>query len=436
MRLVPRGTLIVFLALPVVLSAVCLLRPEMLSAVLLLDALIALIALFDAILARRPLIAVDLEAPDVLSLGRPNVVRAELRSSARRKLDVLLTQDMFDDGEAPDLPVALTLEARGSAATSWKIVPHRRGAHLLGPVVVRYPTPLGLFFRQLALGDPRPVRVYPDLASLRTYDLLARQDREHGLLRTARRQGGESEFERLREYTRDDEYRAIDWRATARSRKLIVRQYQVESNQSLMLVLDAGRLMTVVAHGMPLFDHALNASLLLAHVAATRGDRIGLLGFDSEVRAFVSPSGGPAAERRLIKVTYDLHARLVESDYDGAFRTLAIRVRKRSLAVFFTQVVDDTAAQSVLARTRSLLPTHLPLVVLLRDTEVEGLVADRNRAASSLYVKAAAAEELRRRDGFARELGRAGVLVLPVRAAELTPALVNRYLEIKARNLL
>lgn len=129
-------------------------------------------------------------------------------------------------------------------------------------------------------------------------------------------------------------------------------------------------------------------------------------------------------------------ARLVESDYDSAFRTLATGVRRRSLVVFFTQLESDVAAKAVLMRTRSLLPTHLPLVVLLRDTEVEGLVADRRRDPHHLYVKAAAAEELRRRDGFARELGRAGALVLPVRAADLTPALVNRYLEIKARNLL
>jgi uncharacterized protein (DUF58 family) len=434
--LIPRKTLIVAAALPVAVSAACLLRPEMLSMVLALDVVLLTIAAVDAVWGWRPLVSAEIEAPDVLSLGRPNPVHLVLRSRARRRLSIEVNQDLFEAADCSDLPVTTQVPARGTGTAGWRVVPRKRGAYALGRVIVRYPTPLGLFFRQLALGAPHAVRVYPDLASLRTYDLLARRDREHGLLRTTRRQGGESEFERLRDYTPDDEYRAIDWRATARSRKLIVRQYQVESNQSVMLVLDAGRLMTALAEGASLFDHALNASLLLAHVAVRRGDRVGLLGFDSKVRAFVSPAAGPAAQRHLIKASYALHARLVESDYDDAFRTLATRVRKRTLAVLFTQVIDDTAAQSVLARTRRLLPTHLPLVVLLRDTEVEGLVAERSRTAPDLYVKAAAAEELRRRDGFARELGRAGVLVLPVRAAELTAALVNRYLEIKARNLL
>ena len=434
--LIPRRTFILAAALPVVLSAACLLRPEMLRAVLALDAALMVLAIVDAWWGWRPAVHVEVETPDVMSLGRLNPVRVALRSTARRRLHVLVNQDLFEAADSPDLPVQTELSARGTGTAGWRVVPRKRGAHALGRIIVRYPTPLGLFFRQLALGATHPIRVYPDLASLRTYDLLARRDREHGLLRTMRRQGGESEFERLREYTPDDEYRAIDWRATARSRKLIVRQYQIESNQSLMLLLDAGRLMTALTHGASLFDHALNASLLLAHVAVRRGDRVGLLGFDSQVRAFVSPAAGPGAQRHLIKASYALHARLVESDYDDAFRTLATRVRKRTLAVLFTQVIDDNAAKSVLARTRRLLPTHLPLVVLLRDTEVEGLVAHRSRAAPDYYVKAAAAEELRRRDGFARELGRAGVMVLAVRAAELTPALVNRYLEIKARNLL
>jgi uncharacterized protein (DUF58 family) len=194
--------------------------------------------------------------------------------------------------------------------------------------------------------------------------------------------------------------------------------------------------MTASTHGASLFDHALNASLLLSHVAVRRGDRVGLLGFDDHVRAFVSPSSGAVAQRRLIKATYALHPRLVESDYDEAFRTLSARIRKRSLAILFTQVIDDTAAKTILARTRRLLPTHLPLVVLLRDTEVEELVSHRSRASLDLYTKAAAAEELRRRESFAHDLGRAGVHVLDVRAAELSPAIVNRYLEIKARNQL
>ncbi|MEY2934861.1 MAG: hypothetical protein RL033_5610 [Pseudomonadota bacterium] len=435
--LVPRAPLIVFALVPVALSALCLLEPQVLDAVFLVDVGVVLLALLDGIWAYlAPGVSARISTPEVLSLGQPNTVQALFSSRARRRLSLLVMPDLFPGASSPDLPLRIVVPARGNASGRWRVVPRQRGAHTLGRLFVRYPTPLGLFYRQVVLGEPQPVRVYPDLASLRAYDLLARQDREHGLFRTQRRQGGESEFERLREYSPDDPYRSIDWRATARSHKLIVRQYQLESNQSLMFVIDAGRLMTATSDGVSLFDHALNACLLLAQVAVRKGDRVGLLGFDDAVRAFVSPAAGAAAQRRLIRASYALYPRLVESDYDRAFLTLATRVRKRTLAVLFTQVADDAVAQVVLARARRMLPTHLPLVVLLRDTEIDDLATAPSQTTPDLYARAAAAEELRRRDAFARALSSAGVHVLDVRPAALTPALVNRYLEIKARNQL
>jgi uncharacterized protein (DUF58 family) len=432
--LIPRYPLAVAAALPLVLAVLGVVHPGALRIAWYADAIIFAAAVIDALLGRRAVVGVEVEAPEVFSLGQPNVVRVLVRSAARRKLRVRLNQSLFERAECPDLPATVALPARGTALAKWRVVPRARGAHRLGRIFVRYPTPLGLFERQLSLGEPHDVRVYPDLASLRKYDLLAAQDREYGHFRTVRRQGGESEFERLREYFPDDEMRAIDWRATARSRKLIVRQYQTESNQNLMFVLDGGRLMTASAEGTSLFDHALNAALMLSHVAVRRGDRVGLLSFDDDVRAFVSPCSGASGQRRLVKATYALEPRLVESDYDTAFRTFATRVRKRSLTVLFTQVIDETAARSMLRRARSLLPVHLPLVVLLRDTEVEGLLSLPGQGLDDLCVKGAAAEELRRRSGYVRELRSAGVHVLDVRAADLTPSLVNRYLEIKARN--
>src|SRR6185295_368218 len=163
------------------------------------------------------------------------------------------------------------------------------------------------------------VKVYPDVQAVRAYELLARQDRDPSGLRASRRRGGESEFERLREYRRGDEYRAIDWRATARRQKLIAREYQLESNQSILFLLDAGRLMTAEAHGLSLFDHALNATLMLSHVAARAGDRVGLLAFADAVKSYAPPSGGAGAARQIVQAGYDLHPDLVETNYAIAF---------------------------------------------------------------------------------------------------------------------
>ena len=434
--MVPARAFVWLMVVPLAIGILTLFDRTLLTAMIGADLAILVVAGIDAWLARRPLVSVSREAPHVLSLARPNRIRLLVRSSARRKLAVSVNQDLFDDSDSADLPLAASLPPRGSAALSYHVEPRRRGAYTLGDHWVRYPSPLGFWQRQLRIPAEDSVRVYPDVHAIRAFELLARQDREYAFVRATRRQGGESEFERLRDYTKDDEYRSIDWKATARRQKLIARQYQLEQNQNLFFMLDGGRLMTAETAGLSQFDHALNAMLMLAHVASRGGDRVGMLAFDETMRRFVPPASGPSATRRLIQSSYDLHPRLVEPDYDRAFEQVALRVRKRSLVVLFTQILDDNVAQVVLQRTRALLGRHLTLLVLFRDVEVEALLEAPSRTALDLYTRGAAAELVRWREAVIRELKSAGALVLDVRPKELTAALVNRYLEIKARHLL
>ena len=201
-------------------------------------------------------------------------------------------------------------------------------------------------------------------------------------------------------------------------------------------MLDAGRMMSAEVQGLTQFDHALNAALMLGHVAARTGDRVGLLAFGSGLEAYVPPGRGQKAAGRLIQAAYDLHPQLVESDYESAFRTLSIRQQKRALVVLFTQVVDDTVAKMLLLGCRALSRRHLPLVVLFRDLDVDGLLRPVRDDRNELYVRAAAAELARWRAGFIRDLRHGGALVLDVGPKELTVKLIERYFEIKARHQL
>jgi uncharacterized protein (DUF58 family) len=295
---------------------------------------------------------------------------------------------------------------------------------------------LGLFIRQIRVRAQQTVRVYPDLKQIQSFDALARENRELVLVRASRRQGGQTEFSRLRDYVPDDGFRAIDWRATARRDKLTSREYQLESNQNLMFLLEGGRMMTGIDAGLPRFDHALNAALMLAHVAARTGDRVGVLGFDEAVRVFVPPTGGSVATRSLIRATYGLHPRLVEPDYDAAFEYLVRRVRTRSLVVLFSHVLDDSVASLLVRRLNSLRRRHLPLVVMFRDRDIEGVLAEPSRGASDYYAKGAAAELLRWRESVVSSMKQAGAMVLEAKSATLTGELITRYLDVKARHLL
>ncbi len=435
--MLPTRTLLWLLVLPFGLALVAIVDRTVVWPMLASDAALALVAALDASLGLLATVEVRREAPTVLSLGRPNRVRLELRNAGRRPLDVVVTDDVRVPGAVRGLPAPAHLAGGARATVEYVVEPDERGAHELGAHFVRARSQLGLWMRQRRLPAAQAVRVYPDLKVLRAFDLLARQERQYAMLRAVRRRGGESEFERLREYTRDDEYRAIDWKATARKQRLIAREYQLESNQSLMFMLDAGRLMSAVVDGLSRFDHALNAALMLGHVAARGGDRVGLCGFDDDVRAFVLPAGGPGASRRLIRASYDLRPQMVEPDFDKAFATLGARVRRRSLVVLLTHVVDEPGADRITRRVRGIARQHLPLVVLFRDTELEALLrpgeVDSDEA---LYERGAAAELVRWQEGVVRTLKRGGAHVLHVGPRSLTTSVINRYLEIKARQLL
>jgi uncharacterized protein (DUF58 family) len=433
---VPSRALLVAAALPLAMAVMGLLDARFVSLAWAITALIVVGGALDASLSSKRYIRLERFAPEVMSLRRRNAVSVVVRSSAPRALRATIVDDLFDGASSLDLPVSVDVPPGDSVTVTYHVEPAQRGAHALGDQHVRYRSLLGLWHRQLKVPARTPVRVYPDIKQIQLFDLLARESREYALVRASKLKGGESEFARLRDHVPDDEHRSVDWKSTARRQKLTVREYQLESNQNLVFMLEGGRMMTGLDAGLSRFDHALNATLMLAHVATRGGDRVGVLGFDRAVRVFVPPQGGPGATRHLIQATYDLRPELVEPDYEGAFRYLSTRIRSRALVVLFSQVIDMTVAQTLVRRMRALKGQHLPLVVLFKDTDVEALLEPTVVAKGDWYVKAAAAEMLRWQKSVAWEMKRAGALVLETDASALTGRLITRYLQIKARNLL
>jgi uncharacterized protein (DUF58 family) len=248
--------------------------------------------------------------------------------------------------------------------------------------------------------------------------------------------GGDTEFERLRPYQKGDEVRHIDWRASARRDDPTVRQFQAESNQNVVFALDIGRSMRGESGGITSVDHALNAALLAADVALRGGDKAGFFAFDDGPRAFLAPTGGRAGARKLTRAVHAIEAGMNATDYRAGITFLRTQVRTRSLFVVFTNLLEPRSAKELAASLRGLLPLHLPLCVMMRDTDVESLATLPSRGEDDLYVRAAAAETLAWRDALIRQLRRQGVLVLDAKPDEVTPELVKGYLEIKARRLL
>jgi uncharacterized protein (DUF58 family) len=431
--LIPTRRLVALAAAPIALAIAVPFVPGVWIPLVAIDIALAVIALLDALIAWGNVGVARKFAP-VQAIGRPFEVTLTVQNLGRRRLSLRVADDA--PGPTEGLPAAIVLPGGTHGEVTYTMRVDKRGAHPFGAVAVRWKSPLGLWERQRRLDTPGSLRVYPDFAQLRSYGLQARADEQRLPVRVRRRPGGENEFERLRPYVPGDPYRHIDWRATARRGDFVSREYGQEVNQNLIFLLDAGRMMSAANGSLTSFDHALNAALMMAQVALRHGDRVGFLAFDHQVRAWLPPRGGTRSGGRLIRATYDLFPSLAEPDYAMAFRHLSKRVRRRSLVVLLTAVVDEPNAALSSALVRGLAGRHLPLCVWVRDGELTALAEGPADNRSDAYVRAAAAEIVGWREKALANVRRSGALVVDSPPERLTPQLLSRYLEIKARRML
>ncbi len=420
--------------------------PWALYAMLVADVALLAAVWLDATRAVRPdarELEIERDAPPAFSVGRTGEVwyRWVNRSTRRVRLRAREIRPDLLGGLQP--PRALAVDAQGELRERLPVEPVRRGraggaAGGKGAAfVIDSRGPMGLAVRRGWRALPWDVVVYPPLvpARLRASVAQARQRREPGV--TPMRRLGEGRlFESLREWVSGDDVRNIDWKATARRGKVIARQYEAERRQQVLLVLDTGRLLSGELAGVARLDYVVQAALELAYAAIQHDDNVGVMAFADGVQHFVPPQRGRAGLRRVLDVLTVLEPTLVEPDYPGAFRYLAVRNRKRALTVLFTDVIDRFASEALVAHIATLRPRHLPLAVTLRNPELDAVAGQHPEGVKDAFRKAAAEELLRAREEALAHIRRAGVLVLDVPPERAAQAVVASYLDLKRRGRL
>lgn len=371
----------------------------------------------------------------ILSLGAANPVEVELRNRADARYSYVLADAAPGDCDCDCGLRAGGLAAGGESVVRYAVTPRRRGDYAFGALEVRLTAGPGLLARQLRFELGQRVKVYPNLADVRSYELQAHHRRLHQLgIHTMRQISVGMEFESLRGYVPGDEPRHIDWKATARRGEPITRQYDVERSRHVVVVLDLGRLMVSQLGALTKADHAINAATLLAHVASRAGDWVGLLAFSARTLLFVPPRRGQFP--LLLESLYNLHPERVESDYRAVFLEAAQRIRKRSLVIVLTDLIDPEASSRLVRHLAPLARRHVVLCAALSDYELYELASRTPEVARDLYERTVAGSLLGDRQRALSALRQAGVMAFDATPASLSVAVLNHYLEVKARALL
>ncbi|MCC5827915.1 MAG: DUF58 domain-containing protein [Phycisphaeraceae bacterium] len=430
----PTPRLILLFVIPAVIAVLA--GPNLGFAVVMgCSGLLLALAVCDAFLApnRRSLVLKPVQR-EQLSLNEWNAWEIEVINQADRDLTILIRVDLPLHLKAREDPLAIMIKPHSRATARIDLMPMRRGLMELGNLTVRVSGPLGLVTRQITYRHRAEIRIYPSIESLRRFELqVYRHERtEIGKMRS-RFRGHGGEFDSLREYVPGDPTAAIAWKASARRGKLMTRDFQVERSQNLLIMLDCGRLMTTMVGELSRLDYAIQASLLLAHVAARQGDRVGLIGFSDKIECQVPASRGRAAVGAIYEALYRLEPRLRESDYDAACRFLSLRHRRRSLIVFFTDVIDSITSDSVLAHTMRFARHHLPVCVTFRHEDLLAIADSPPRSSRELYRQAVGMDLLDARNEALLTMKRNGVDVLDVSPRSLNAEVVQKYLDIKRR---
>jgi uncharacterized protein (DUF58 family) len=434
------GRALAFAALvPALFSLGLFLNDSLRPAILVVDGLVVGLALIDLLsLVGSGSFRVERRCGSVCSINEPFTVELTVQNVGRSGRVLRLRDDVPSSMTADPVDFMARIPRNGQAYFNYKVTPRRRGSYEFQRLDALVSSRLGLWQRTIHWPSSTLVKVYPDIRQIGRYTLLARRDKLSAIgVRRSRRLGTDNEFERLRDYAIGDEPRHLDWKATARRRKLTVRAHQANQSQRIIFLIDCGRMMAGdTGGGLSPLDHAFNAMLMLAHVALLKGDQVGLLAYSDRIRAYVPPGGGATRINRMVHAVHDVFPELVEPRHDRAFVELERRCRKRSLVVLMTNVFDDVNARQIGDHLGNIVGRHLPLGVFLRDQDLFALADNAPDEGPGLYAGAVAASMLTWRERVMAGLRLKGALTLDVFPDDLTAPLINQYLQIKARHLL
>lgn len=399
------------------------------------DGVILGLALWDGQHVNPDAVNITREPLHRLSIGRENPIRLTVKTGDRPVILQICDHAPSEFTLNPSAQFQLSLPAHHEETLTYTVFPSQRGEYRWGKIQVRQLGRWKLAWRDRAIPQAETVKVYPDLLGLQSLSLRLTLQTT-GNIRRTRRAGTGTEFAELREYSVGDDPRLIDWKATARRDRPLLRVLEPEQEQTLIILLDRGRLMTAQVSGLARFDWGLNATLSLTLAGLNRGDRVGVGVFDRQMHLWAPPERGQTQLAKLLERLTPIQPVLMEPDYLGAVTQVTAQHTRRALVVMITDLVDKTASAELLLAMARLSPRYLPFCVTLRDPQIDRQAQTPTSDLTQAYQRAVALDLLAQRQVALATLKQKGVLILDAPANQITEDLVDRYLQLKARSLL
>lgn len=386
--------------------------------------------------ARRVPLEAARRLPDRFSNGDPNPVRVTVRNTFSFPIRATVLDELPIQFQIRDARHLLRLAAGQSKTFAYTLRPVERGAYQFGALNLFVQTPLGLVERRFRFDEEQTIPVYPSFLQMRQYELLAISNRLQEVgVKKIRRVGHTMEFDHIREYVVGDDYRTVNWKATARRGSVMVNQFQDERAQPIYCLLDMGRVMEMPFEQLSLLDYSINAALVLSNIALLKQDRAGLVAFSHEIHTTVPARRKSGQIYRLQDALYNLQTDFLESDYQTLLVHLRRTLRQRSLLLLFTNFMTPASMRRQLPYLRTLARQHLVVAIFFENTELRSLLDTTPQDTEGIYVKTIAEKFAFEKREIVRELGRHGIQSILTPPQQLSVNTINKYLALKAQGL-
>lgn len=374
---------------------------------------------------------------DRLSNGDENEIKIILTNNYAIKTKLKIIDELPFVFQIRDFEINSELEKNTSKILTYNVRPVKRGEYQFGALNIYVSTMLNIVSRRYRFEQNKNVAVYPSYIQMKKYQLMAVSNRlvEFGV-KKIRRIGHSMEFEQIKEYVLGDDYRTVNWKATARKRQLMVNHYIDEKSQQVYSIIDMGRTMKMPFDKMSLIDYAINSALVISNIALIKQDKAGIIAFNNKVTSVLPAERNSLQLKKIVELLYNQETEFLESDYERLAAVVKSKIKQRSLLLFFTNFETATSLKRQLKYFKSLASSHLLIVIFFKNTGLDNLLSSKSESIEEIYNKTIAEKFSFEKKIIQKELSSIGIQSILTTPRQLSVNTINKYLELKARGMI